>query len=129
MLDGYEKGWSGQHCEIWLSEKAVSQLKDLKFSAKDLARAKFIAEELAENGGENLNDLKFKSEGKFPTGRPNGAKTTIWVIKAHQLRMYGGFVNLNGKKFLCVEVAKKQQNKADQKQLKRIGKKLGDLNG
>ena len=125
MLEGYELGWKGRHCEVWLSKKALDQLERLKFNARDTAAADLIAKELAENGGDNLNEYKFKSEGKFASGSKVGGKINVWVIKAHQLRMYGGFITMSGRKFLCVEVAKKKQNKADQKQLKRVAKKIG----
>lgn len=76
------------------------------------------------------NSEQFRREGKFGTGQADGSEVAVYAIKAHQLRVYGGFKRIRGEDvFFCVEAAKKKRNKADQAQLKRVAEKLGEING
>jgi hypothetical protein len=86
-------------------------------------------EELADNGPRDLIASQFPSEGRHPSGAKGGASLQVSAVKSHQLRIYGGFVDLPPRAFVCPEAAIKKQNKADQGQLKRVAKKLGALDG
>ncbi|WP_413719220.1 hypothetical protein [Silicimonas sp. MF1-12-2] len=81
-------------------------------------------DELSEVGFRDLNEKQFKTEGRFPSG--NGANILIYAAKSYQLRIYGGFTSGTPRKFVCPEGAIKKDNKADQKQLKRVAKKVGE---
>lgn len=82
-----------------------------------------ILNHLSENGPEDLNDEQFKTEGRFPSG---GGKTNlVFAMKSYQLRVYGCFQAGTPRKFVCPEGAIKKDNKADQKQLKRVASKVG----
>lgn len=74
-----------------------------------------------------LSDQKFKNEGNFSDGR--GGDVAVWTFKAWQWRVYGGILQIEGKRCfvgLFVDPAKKR-GKADQQMLKSTAKGLGGL--
>lgn len=70
----------------------------------------------------------FRHEGSYSSGVVGQNDITVYAIKGNQMRIYGGFININGRKFFCIESHMKKQNKADRQQLKRVAKKLGEIN-
>jgi len=85
-----------------------------------------LMKHLANNGPEAFNPTQYKHEGRFPSGRPGGGVVAVFALKAYQLRFYGGFVNLGGKRCFVVEDGDiKKKDKADQSLLVAVAKKLG----
>lgn len=121
-MNGHEKVADGAYCEIWFSDKALKVFK--KGPPNDRARMNRIMDHLSKHGYEDLNDKQFKTEGRFPAG--DGNTVLVYAAKAYQLRLYGFFMNETPRKFICPEAAIKKDNKADQKQLKRVARKVGD---
>ncbi|WP_299303692.1 hypothetical protein [uncultured Litoreibacter sp.] len=127
MIPGYEIVVEGKYCVVLMSKKAKKTFLISPDAAR--ARALRIMEELADNGPKDLIASQFPSEGRHPSGGENGANVLVSAVKSHQLRVYGGFVDLPPRAFVCLETAIKKQNKADQGQLQRVAKKLGALDG
>lgn len=121
-MDGYDKVAEGAYCEIWFAPKALKTYK--KATEEDRARMNRVLDHLSEQGYSDLTDTQFKSEGRFPSG--GGKKVLVYAAKAYQLRLYGVFQQGSPRRFICPEGAIKKDNKADQKQLKRVGKKAGE---
>jgi hypothetical protein len=95
-----------------------------KVDAQQRARCQKWMSRYADDGGEFLDDEKFKHEGKFPTGDKAGTKVAIWAFKARQLRIYGG---LSGDTFVATEIdPAKKKDAADQALLKSAARKLRD---
>ena len=125
-MDGFERRHSGGSCSVWFSDQALKQLTRAKFDAKDIRRADNILKKVSD-GEEDLPPQQWKHEGWFRSGKPNVAKVAVYAVKAYQLRIYGGFISDNkGRKFLCIEVAKKKEDRADANQLDRVASKLGE---
>lgn len=124
-MDGYRKEKDGRFCSVWISPKAAKIIESA--TASDRRKTGRYLEELAKNGREFLHNQQFKYEGKFPSGK--GDDYAVYVVRGHLLRIYGGFVGERRKKFVCPEAAIKKRDKADQKQLKRVAKALGETNG
>ncbi len=122
MVDGFDKVAEGAYCEIWFAPKARKAYH--KAPAADRARMNLILDQLCENGFQDLNEKQFKTEGRFPSS--GGKKTLVYAAKSYQLRLYGVFSKGSPRKFICPEGAIKKDNKADQKQLKRVAKKVGE---
>lgn len=73
------------------------------------------------------NSTLFVSEGRFPSGRPGRGDILVYAVKSWQVRVYGGIVTVNGESvLLCPEAAIKKDQKADQAQLARVAKTLGE---
>lgn len=83
-----------------------------------------ILEHMSEQGYADLIDTQFKTEGRFASD--GGKRALVFAAKAYQLRLYGCFRQGSPRRFLCPEGAIKKDNKADQDQLKRVGKKAGE---
>lgn len=124
-MDDYVEVHAGKYCTIWISPKAIREIK--KATAGDRARTKRYLIEFAENGQENLNEQQVKNEGRYPSGGKNSRLVQVFAFKGAQLRIYCGTVEKNGKQLLCVEATKKKQNKANLAQLQRIAKKVGKI--
>jgi len=124
-MDGYNYLGRGKYCAIYSSDEAF----DVASTANDgeIKRTQNILEEVANNGFENIHENMFKIEGRFPSGSHKLKDVLVYTTKKNDLRIYCGFLEINGKRLLCVEAAIKKQNKADQAQLKRVAKKLGEL--
>lgn len=122
MVDGYEKVAEGAYCEVWFAPKALKTYQ--KASEDDRARMNRVLDHLSEQGYVDLTDTQFKTEGRFSSG--GGKKVLVYAAKAYQLRLYGWFQQGDPRRFFCPEGAIKKDNKADQKQLKRVGKKAGE---
>jgi hypothetical protein len=119
--EGYDKRAEGTYCEIWLhsSQKAVF----LTATDSDRRRVERFFDHMAEEGPEVLTSQQYKNEGRHDVG---GKKIPVYAIGAKQLRVYGGWVGSEPRIFLCPEVAIKKAKKADQEQLHRVAKKLGE---
>jgi len=122
----YEELVRGSDCAIFVSKSAAKVVSDAK--AKEKARSFEILKELSNCGTDNLHSQQLKFEGRYKSGTKGGKKIAVYAVKANQLRIYGGFVEMNGRKFFCVEAAIKKKDKADLSQLQKVAKKLGELN-
>ena len=83
-----------------------------------------ILDHISENGSKDLNDTQFKTEGRFSSG--DGKNILVYAAKAYQLRIYGYLQEGSPRKLICPEGAIKKDNKADQKQVKRVAQKAGE---
>lgn len=116
----------GAYCEIrsrWVVRQQVSKGKD-----EDIARIQAILETLMEEGFDDLPPQAFKREGRFPSGKVGVPDQVVYAVKAFNVRIYGGFVDVGGRRFFCVEGAIKKTDAADRNRLKRVAKALGGLN-
>ncbi len=115
---------------MWVSQAVVDFLKAKRLGANKQHVDKVVMTlgNLRRNGFRDLsNSTLFVFEGRFPSGRPGMADMAVYAAKSNQLRVYGGIVRIKGQSvFLCPEGAVKKQNKADQAQLKRVAKILGE---
>ncbi|MEW2917242.1 hypothetical protein AB1A64_09220 [Ruegeria sp. ANG10] len=129
-MDGFESFGSGSFCPVLVAPSVTEFLvKENKSDRRHVAKIGQILEKLSVYGPLHLNNTEqFKHEGKFPTGNVRGGDVSVYVVKAFQLRVYGGLVRRNGKSmFVCIEAAKKKKNRADQQQLKRVARIIGEL--
>jgi len=122
LVDEYNKVAEGAYCEIWLARKALQTYQ--KAPSGDRARMGRILDHLSENGFQDLNETKFKTEGRYRSG--GGTKILVYAVKSYQLRLYGCFRDKSPRKFIVPEGAIKKDNKADQNQLKRVAEKVGE---
>ena len=121
MRDGFGKFAAGAHCEVWMHTKALKEYKNSP--ANDRARIERILDHLSEQGPDLLNEEQFKAEGRYNS---DAGKVMVYAAKSYQLRVYGGWLDGPPRVFLCPEVAIKKTNKADQEQLKRVARKVGE---
>ena len=126
-MEDCEEFCTGSHRSVWFANQATKQLGKLNFDANDIRRAHNILERIA-NGEETvLPPQHWKQEGRYSSGKPKIPKIAVYAVKAFNLRIYGGFIGSGSQaKFLCVEVAKKKNDKADRDQLERVAKRLGE---
>lgn len=98
-------------------------------NARDVTKSKITLTSLKRFGLSRVQHSdKFKREGKFPSGRPNGGDQVVYEVKSDQVRVYGGEIKFNGESlFLFVEAKTKKKDKADIKQLQRVAKTLGAI--
>lgn len=115
----------GNHCEVTMEADAKKVFDQA--TAKDRARAHRICQQLGEYGPSDLTSEQFNFEGRHPGGGKSGKRYAVHAVKSYNLRMYGGWVG--GQHFHVMECAIKKKNKADQKQLERVAKGIGALNG
>ncbi|MDU8912781.1 hypothetical protein [Aestuariicoccus sp. MJ-SS9] len=129
MLNNYEKIAQGEFCQVLASPDVIGLLKvHAEKNAKSKKEAKKIVDilqRLADFGLQQVNNKEqFRREGKFPTGKHG---LPVFVCKAWQLRVYGGFATIKGVKFfICEEAVIKQKNKANPSVLDRVGSRLGE---
>ncbi|WP_347139203.1 hypothetical protein [Paracoccus sp. SSK6] len=121
---------SGTMCEVWFSSASVEFLvlesRNDRPKVKQLNR---ILGRLCDYGLQGVtSNEQFRQECSLPTGKKDGSKKKVYAVKAHQLRLYGGFICGN-KMFLVIEGARKKRDQADQEQLKRIAQALGSYDG
>lgn len=122
MEDGYEKVFWGAHCEVWFAPKVLETYNNGR--PEDKAMMERILDYLCENGPQDLNNEKFKAEARYLcTG---GKKAMVYVAKAYQLRIYGCFQKGPPRALVCPEAVFKKKNKADQRLLERVAKKVGE---
>ena len=132
MLEGYQLFKDGADTLVLLSDDVLAFLGAEKRNDKQhVNKIGQILGKLAEFGLQFVNNTEqFRREGKFSTGGKESKEIAVYAVKAHQIRVYGGFLNLNGRRtFLGVEAARKRKNKADQAQLKRVAVALGENDG
>ena len=122
MINGYIKLAEGAHCEVWLHENHIALVKSAP--AEALARLRNVLEWLTRDGPENLNKKQFAPEGRHKVAK---GRVMLFAIKGYQLRLYGGWLDEEPRIFLCPEAAIKQKNKADNEQLQRVARKLGEI--
>jgi len=106
---------SGERCTILFMPRVCKGLEK-KADAQDEARIRSLMRRYATTTKDVLIDTQFRFEGRFKSGRPDVRKIAIYAFKAHQLRVYGGFVPAT-KFFLCGEIDVKKQNAADMTKL------------
>ena len=124
MKDGYKLVADGPYCEIWMSDDALKIYQQAPANYR--ARAERIMEVLVSEGPEILTTKQFNTEGRHPAGNLDGKKMAVFAIKSYQLRVYGGWVRYDSLVFECPEATIKKQQTADQAQLKRVAKKVGE---
>lgn len=92
-------------------------------------KAKGILTKLKRFGLDHVRgSYQFKREGRFPSGKKSGGDQAVDEVKSDQVRVYGGAVSFRGMTaFYFVEATAKKDNKADQDQLKRVAKALGEI--
>lgn len=132
MLEGYEQVCDGVACLVLGSRDVKSGLEGLAaHKGKDVRKVGQILKRIADFGTHHLqNKEQLRLEGRFPNGKKDGGRVAVWAVKSHQVRVYGGTVNIKGRAvFLCVEHAQKKTDKADQKQLERVARVLGEFDG
>jgi len=130
-IKGFEQFGKSEVCIVLVSDSVVKFLSKQKSNAnrkKNTVKVGLTLNKLNERGLQGVNNTEqFVHEGKFPSGRPNNHKQSVYAVKSGQIRIYGGLVGAGDRQyFLCVEGAIKQQNRADQNQLRRVAKYLGD---
>ncbi|WP_108826830.1 hypothetical protein [Ascidiaceihabitans donghaensis] len=119
---GFLKIAEGDYCEVWLSKKAFKIVKSAP--PKDRGRTNDILGHLSDNGPNDLNEQKFKSEARFPNAE--GTEVMVYATKSYQLRVYGCWESGPRLRFVASEAAIKKDNKADRAQLKRAAKSVGE---
>ena len=60
-----------------------------------------VLDHLSENGFQDLNETKFKTEGRCRSG--GGTKILVYAVKSYQLRLYGCFRDKSPRKFIVPE--------------------------
>jgi hypothetical protein len=132
VIEGFEQLEGGSECTVLVKTDVSGFLKQEERNDRSNVRALLrILKRLSEFGVTQMrNTEQFRDEGKFPSGRAGGAEVKVFAVKAHQLRLYGGFVAVGGKTvFLCIEGTRKKRDRADQDQLMRVARALGDYDG
>lgn len=124
MSDGYVKVFDGAFCEVWLHKSVAKAVRDAP--AADRARAHDILRRLSEDGPEQFHDEQFKFEKRVTVGHK---KVAVYAVKAFQVRILGGWVEPPPKRFVCPEGVIKKKPVADQDQLERVARKVGDYDG
>ncbi|WP_193184176.1 hypothetical protein [Nisaea sediminum] len=116
----------GEKHSVWLTKQVSKNLE--KASPKDRARCLKYMGFFANDGLEylHLDDTKFKKQGDFSNGKPDGKKIPVFAFKAYQLRIYGSF--LPGGDFVGTEIdTGKKQDQANKSKLKAAAKKFAAL--
>lgn len=95
---------------------------------KDVKKVAATLDNIRRNGLQGMsNNTLFVREGKFSSGRAGMADVAVYAVKSFQLRVYGGIIRIKGQSiFLCPEAAIKKKDRADQAQLERVAKVLGE---
>lgn len=69
---------------------------------------------------------KFKQEGRYATGLPNGDTTSVYAFKSFQERIYGASLHIEGHEtFVGVEHERKKKDRANKETLTRVAKTIG----
>lgn len=129
MIEGFEQLEGGDACTVLVKAEVGEFLEaEDKNDRKNVRALLRVLRRLSEFGVTQMrNTEQFKDEGKFASGKPGVGDAKVFAVKAHQLRVYGGFVTVGGKTvFLCIEGTRKKRDRADQDQLKRVARALGD---
>ncbi|MDR6263993.1 hypothetical protein [Roseobacter sp. N2S] len=116
---------NGRHCSVRLDKKIEKTIR--KAPAINRAKWETLVKHFAKLGPEDFNSTQFKREGRFSLGLASGKKENIYVFKAYQLRVYGGYLTIGGKlNFIFVEALIKKKDQVTQDFLKNIAKKVGE---
>lgn len=115
---------------VFLALKVIEFLRQegADSNRKDVKKVAATLDNIRRNGLPGMsNNTLFVREGKFPSGRPGMADVAVYAVKSFQLRVYGGIVRIKGQSiFLCPETVIKKKDRADQAQLERVAKILGE---
>ncbi len=130
MLEGYEEldGSNPAQVRVFASPETNRFLEDCdRNSRQHVTKILRILGWLRDRGRNQLqNTEQFRFEGRYRYG---GRDIAVFAVKAYQLRVYGGFVDFdNGQAFVCIDGIKKKKNKPNPNVLKRVAKKLGEIN-
>lgn len=131
LADSYEVMIDGPECQIWwspdLRDALAAYAEKSSAAKKDVKKIGHILKVLADLGSARLqNKTQFRHEYNISVGQ--FGRVAVFAVKSHQLRVYGGFAQYNGRKsFMCVEMAEKKKDKADPAQLKRVAAALGEV--
>jgi hypothetical protein len=127
---GFEQHQEGESHTVWVSETVIEFLeKHNSNRRKDVMKIGQILTRISEYGLQSINNTEqLRREGKYPDGCGGSSSVSVYAIKAHQLRVYGGLVKRGQKSdFYCIEAKQKKKDKADRNQLLRVAKSLGEL--
>lgn len=131
MIDGYEKHEAdGEVCCVWLANEVVAFLETEAVNDRSNVRhIGRILTKVAVLGQTKLGSVEqFRHEGKFSGGIAGGQREAVFAVKAHQLRVYGGFLSIRGTPcFFGIEATRKRRDKADNAQLVRVANALGSI--
>jgi hypothetical protein len=130
LITGFSSYCSGDHGAVLLSEEAAEFLEEeVQNDRQHVKQLDRILRRLCDFGQANLNKTEqFRKEDSFPSGVKGKPDIAVYAVKAHQLRLYGGFLTIgNTRAFVCVEGVRKRNNRADQEQLRRVARRLGEL--
>ena len=129
MIEGFEEfGGDGERLvRILVSQEVDKFLRRHNGSSrkrKHILRIGRILGRLREFGRDHLNNTEqFRMEGRY-----GKHKCAVFAVKAYQLRVYGGFLMLGGiSTFVCIEGTEKKRDKPDKSQLKRVARKIGEI--
>lgn len=115
---------------VFLAIKVIEFLRKEGDGAirKDVKKVAATLDNIRRNGLPSIsNNTLFVHEGKFPSGRPGLADVAVYAVKSFQLRVYGGIIRIKNQSiFLCPEAVIKKKDRADQAQLERVAKVLGE---
>lgn len=116
-LSTIKKGKLFEVCTPIGLKKTFDQLE-----VRQKARLNRLIESYAENGHRYLDEEKFKAEGRFPSGKADGATYMVYAFKAWKVRLYGC---ISGNRFIITEIdTDKKQNKANPQKIKNAAKRF-----
>ena len=110
MTKGLRKVANGEHATVWVTEE-VSAFIDGYDQPQHRAKCQRHMVNFAKEGSKIVRNAEhFKFQGHYNVGS-GGQRIAISVFKAHQLRVYGGFVP-GTTDFVCTKAERKKTNKA-----------------
>ncbi len=129
MSDDYEQlGKDDGACRIMVHKIVRTFLKrEEKNDRANVRKIGRLLNRLRELGPDAVNNTEqFRREGKFSSGLADGSSFAVFAVKAHQIRVYGGFRHWRGKQtFFCVDAVRKKKDKADMAKLNSAANALG----
>lgn len=123
-MEGFERVATGDHCEVWLSPRAVKVMR--KAAAQHRGRCARIMQRFAESGPDDLTDEMFKLEERFGVG-PGSVRIAVFAFKAFNLRVYGAYSRAERKLFVCTHAAVKKRDGADRDLLELVAREVWEI--
>lgn len=125
MRKQLKKVAQGAYATVWVTQEVWDFIDGYDQPQHKATCQRHMKNFAAEGGRIIRNAEHFKNQGKFSVGNA-GEKVTIWVFKAFQLRVYGGFVP-GTKDFVCTRFERKKSNKAKSSVLEAAAKAVWEL--